>query len=103
MPLCYLAGPQSRPKIVRAVAPARRSGFPAGRHACVALRAKEVRVRAMFEARFQSFEDSSERAESASRVSALLVVYRSVADEIEPPGRDTFQQLAPLLLQEGAR
>ena len=40
-------------------------------------------MRAMFEARFQSFEDSSERAESASRVSALRA-------ELKRQGLDGF-------------
>ena len=41
-------------------------------HACIARPAWGARVRtSMFEARFQSFDDSSERAQSAARVAAL--------------------------------
>ena len=40
-------------------------------HACIARSAWRARVRFMFEARFQSFDDSSERAQSAPRVAEL--------------------------------
>ena len=40
-------------------------------HACIATPAWSVRVPIMFEARLQSFDDSSERGQSAARVAAL--------------------------------
>src|SRR5262245_57411572 len=40
-------------------------------HACIATPGRRDRVRPMFEARFQSFDDSSERAQSAARVAEL--------------------------------
>jgi Xaa-Pro aminopeptidase len=40
-------------------------------HACIATPVRRVRVPLMFEARFQSFDDSSERAQSAARVAEL--------------------------------
>src|SRR3990172_6720775 len=40
-------------------------------HACVARPAQHVRVPAMFETRFQSFDDSSERAAAPTRIAAL--------------------------------
>src|SRR4029077_14022548 len=40
-------------------------------HACIAPPVWRVRVPPMFEARFQSFDDSSERAQSAARVAEL--------------------------------
>jgi Xaa-Pro aminopeptidase len=40
-------------------------------HACIATPVCRVRVPPMFEARFQSFDDSSERAQSAGRVAEL--------------------------------
>src|SRR6476660_5691307 len=40
-------------------------------HACIATPVWSVRVPPMFEARFQSFDDSSERAQSAARVAEL--------------------------------
>src|SRR6478736_8693090 len=40
-------------------------------HACIATPVRGVRVPPMFEARFQSFDDSSERAQSAARVAEL--------------------------------
>src|SRR6478752_10134627 len=40
-------------------------------HACIATPVWDVRVPPMFEARFQSFDDSSERAQSAARVAEL--------------------------------
>src|SRR6478752_4030822 len=40
-------------------------------HACIATPVWDVRVPPMFEARFQSFDDSSERAQSATRVAEL--------------------------------
>src|SRR5262245_6165340 len=45
-------------------------------HACIATAARHGRVDPMFEARFQSFEDSSERAQSAARVAELRAELR---------------------------
>jgi Xaa-Pro aminopeptidase len=40
-------------------------------HACIAAAEEDARVPSMFEARFQTFDDSSERSESAGRVERL--------------------------------
>src|SRR5262245_63863095 len=40
-------------------------------HACIARNAQHDRVASMFEARFQTFDDSSERAQSPARVAEL--------------------------------
>src|SRR5450755_1122440 len=61
-------------------APARHENFAAAAicrsparsaHACVARPTQHVRVPAMFEARFQTFDDSPERAAAPARIAAL--------------------------------
>src|SRR6202142_4164114 len=51
--------------------PARRSA-----HACVARRTKHARVPPMFEARFQTFGDLTDRSHSAARVAALRAEFK---------------------------
>src|SRR5262245_62588960 len=61
-------------------------------HACIARNAQHDRVASMFEARFQTFDDSSERAQSAARVAELRAeMKRRGVDGFVVPRADRHQ------------
>jgi len=64
--------PQKAPSLLETCAAARRApALSRLSHGCIAAASKRDRVPAMFEARFQTFDEASERAQSAARVATL--------------------------------